>query len=152
MSILQSLKVVSAVKRVRHSPIQHRRNNLIARIQEQINAANARQGGRAYTVKSRRRIKNRETGEVREIDWERRIKESWWVGDDGHVYLELRYGVKPLEFAKGKNAIDVGKMNELIPTLEALKKAAEEGEFDDQLKVVADRFDKQLVGARKKVG
>jgi hypothetical protein len=147
--ILQSLNTVSASKRSSLSPVQHRRNKLIAKIHEQINAARARQSGQRHTVTHLRRIKNKETGEVRELMTERPVRESWWIGNAGRVFVELRYGVKPLEFAKGKNAIEVGDLNELIPTLEKLKQATEAGEFDDQLMTVAGRFDKQLTGSKK---
>lgn len=148
-SILQSLKTVSANKRKSLSPIQHRRNKLLAKIHEQINVARAHQSGERYTVKHQRRIRNKETGEIRELMSERRVREAWWVGDDGNLLLGLRYGVRPLEFAKGKNAIEVGDLNELISTLEKLKQATEAGEFDDQLNAVAGRFEKQLTGAKK---
>lgn len=148
-AILQSLKTVFATKSKSLSPILHRRNKLLAKIHEQINAAKARQSGERYAVKHLRRIRNKETGEVRELLTERRVRESWWTSDDGKVFLGLRYGVKPLEFAKGKNAIEVGDMNELVLTLEKLKQATEAGEFDDQLMTVAGRFDKQVAGAKK---
>ena len=147
--ILQSLNTVAASKRNSLSPVQHRRNKLIAKIHEQITAAKARQSGQRHTVTHLRRIKNKETGEVRELMAERPVRESWWIGNAGRVFVELRYGVKPLEFAKGKNAIEVGDLNELIPTLEKLKQATEAGEFDDQLMTVAGRFDKLLVGSKK---
>ena len=34
-----------------------------------------------------------------------RIKRWWIEREDGSVHLTVRYGSKPLEFAKGKNAI-----------------------------------------------
>lgn len=148
-SILQSLKAVSATKNKSLSPIQHRRNKLLAKIHEQINAAKARQVGERYTVKHSRRIHDKETGETRELVSERHVREAWWLGDNGNVFLGLSYGVKPLEFAKGKNAIEVGDLNELVATLEKLKLATEAGEFDDQLKAVAGRFEKRLTGTQK---
>jgi hypothetical protein len=148
-TILQSMKAVAANKRKSLTPIQHRRNKLIAKINEQIQAVQARQSGDRYTVKQLRRIKNKETGEVREVLSDRHVREWWWTGDNGAVYVEVRYGVKPLEIAKGKNAIQVGDMGELIETLQMLKQATEAGEFDDQLMVVAGRFDRQLTGTKK---
>lgn len=147
--ILQSLKTVAATKSKSLSPILHRRNKLLAKIHEQISAAKARQSGERYAVKHLRRIRNKETGEVRELLSERRVREAWWTGDDGNMFLGLRYGVKPLEFAKGKNAIEVGNLDELVLTLEKLKQATEAGEFDEQLMTVAGRFDKRLTGSKK---
>lgn len=147
--ILESLKPVSANKRKSLSPIQHRRNKLIDKIHEQINAGKARLSGEQHTIKRLRRIRNKETNETSEILKDCRIRESWWTGDNGHVYIELRYGVKPLEFAKGKNAIEVVNMEALIPTLEMLKQATEAGEFDDQLMTVGGRFEKKILTTKK---
>lgn len=148
-SILQSLNTVAASKRNSLSPVQHRRNKLIAKIHEQLNAAKARQAGQRYSVTQVRRIKDKETGEVREITMDRPVRESWWIGNAGRVFVELRYGVKPLEFAKNKNAIEVGNLDELVLTFEKLKQATEEGEFDEQLMTVAGRFDKLVVASKK---
>lgn len=149
-SILESLKAVAAIKSKSLSPIQHRRNKLIDKIHQQINAAKARQSGEQYKVSRTRRIRNKETGDIQEVTTERRVRESWWTGDKGHVYFELRYGLKPLEFAKGKNAIEIGDLAELIVTLEKLKQATEVGEFDDQLMTVGGRFNKKVSVTKNK--
>ncbi len=149
-SILQSMKIVSASKRGSSiSPIQHRRNKLISKLDEQIHAVKARQSGNRYTVRQLKRIKNKDTGEIRELLSDRRVREWWWTGDSGRLLLEVRYGVKTLEITKGKNAIEVTDMDELIDTLSKLKQATEIGEFDAQLMTVGGRFDKQVSTAKK---
>ena len=47
--------------------------------------------------------------------------------------LALRYGAKPIEIAKCKNAIEVGSMVELLAALEAVKEAVVAGELDRQI-------------------
>ena len=42
----------------------------------------------------------------------------------------MRYGSKPLEFAKGKNAIELGSEAEVADVLAKVSEAAEQGEFD----------------------
>ena len=42
----------------------------------------------------------------------------------------VRYGSKPLEFAKGKNAIELASEAEVADTLRKLREAAELGELD----------------------
>ena len=42
----------------------------------------------------------------------------------------MRYGSKPLEFAKGKNAIELASEVEVADTLRKLREAAELGELD----------------------
>lgn len=150
MGILQSLKVINTKRPHQASPITQRRNVLLKRIHEQIEAAKARADGSQYSVKQTRRIRNKETGETSDIIKDRYIRESWWVGDDGHLLLELRYGTKSVEFSKGKSAIDVGDWANLIPTLEKLQQAVQLGEFDDQLNATATLLAQQLAGKSKK--
>ena len=47
--------------------------------------------------------------------------------------MSVKYGAKILELAKGKSAIEVGTMSELIPTLDMLKTAVAAGELDTQI-------------------
>ena len=42
----------------------------------------------------------------------------------------MRYGSKPLEFAKGKNAIELASEAEVDNTLRKVREAAELGELD----------------------
>ena len=42
----------------------------------------------------------------------------------------MRYGSKPLEFAKGKNAIELASETEVADVLAKVREAAENGELD----------------------
>ena len=42
----------------------------------------------------------------------------------------MRYGSKPLEFTKGKNAIELGSESEVSDVLAKVHEAAEHGELD----------------------
>ena len=42
----------------------------------------------------------------------------------------MRYGSKPLEFSKGKNAIELGSEEEVADVLASLREAAKQGELD----------------------
>jgi hypothetical protein len=147
-SILQSLKAVTA-NRPRHlSPVAVRRNKLIARIDQQIKVAHSKSRGEQHVVTSNYRKRNKLTGEMIDTVHQRTIKECWWVNDDGKLLIELRYGVRTIEFAKGRSAIEVGSWDQLIPTFELLKKATDAGEFDEQLSAVASRLERQLKAKR----
>ena len=47
--------------------------------------------------------------------------------------LTIRYGNKVIELEKGKNAIELSSKEELEPTLQSIKKAVDDGEFDKLL-------------------
>jgi hypothetical protein len=98
-----------------------RRNKLIDSLHQQIEAAKARSEGKQHSIKKLRRIRSKQTGEMIDTVRDKAVKECWWVGEDGHAYMEVRYGWKPLEIIKGKTTIDVGNVQNVIPTLEKLR-------------------------------
>ena len=51
----------------------------------------------------------------------------------GKVCLQVRYGTRVLELAKGKNSIEVGNAAELMTVLTAVKTAVEAGDLDAQI-------------------
>jgi len=148
MGILQSLKYVSTKRPTTASPVETRRKAILKRIHEQISAARAREQGTQHSVKSVQRIRSAETGAIKEIVKEKFIRECWWTADDGKFMLQLRYGMKPLEIVKGKATIEVGEWSNLIPTLEMLKQAVEQGELDQQLGATATLMSQQLTGKK----
>ena len=138
MSALNNLKFVTAKRPTQLSSIQVRRNKLSNRLWSQINLAKALQNGENYTEKKFRTVKDRHTGESRSVELNKRVRQMWFVGENGRVCLQVKYGSKVIEFAKGKNAIEVGSADELIVALTTLKTAAETGELDSQLNTAAD--------------
>ena len=50
-----------------------------------------------------------EDGSQRKVKVAERIKRWWIASVDGKINLVVRYGSKPLEFAKGKNAIELAR-------------------------------------------
>lgn len=142
-NLLHSLKVVAAVRPQQVSPVLKRRNNLASRIDQQIHAAEAFSRGEQYIATVTRRKRNPVTGEMIESTRQRRVKDCWWVSDEGKLYLQLRYGLRTIEFVKGKSAIEVGSVDKLIPTLEVLKQATMAGELDEQLNAMAVRSVRQ---------
>ena len=49
---------------------------------------------------------------------------------EGKINLVVRYGSKPLEFAKGKNAIELASEAEVADVLAKVRDAVELGELD----------------------
>ena len=133
MITLTSLKLVTAKRPSDVPPVVKRRNRLIAKIWEQTELAKSVLEGKTYAPLHTRKIKDRETGEARRVETPKRVKAWWFTADNGKVCLTVKYGAKVLELAKGKSAIEVGTMAELIPTLDILKAAIDAGELDTQL-------------------
>ena len=57
-------------------------------------------------------------------------KIKWVRNEDGTIVLTVRYGNKLIEFKKGENAIKLSSKAELVLTLQSIKKAVDNGEFD----------------------
>ena len=76
-------------------------------------------------------------GITRSVEMDKRVRQWWFVSDNGKVCLNIRYGAKVIELAKGKTAIEVANADELIRTLELVKSAVEGGELDTQIESVS---------------
>jgi hypothetical protein len=146
MSALNGLKFVSAKRPQNAAPIVQRRNKLSNQLFEQIELARNMGEGKLYAPLRMRSVKDKYTGERKLVEAIKRVKQWWFVADNGRVCLQVRYGTRVLELAKGKNSIEVGTVAELLPALETVKKCVEAGELDAQIDAasaaVRERFKK----------
>jgi hypothetical protein len=144
MSAFNGLKLVAAKRPQNASPIVQRRNKLSNQLWEQIELARATVNGKTFAPIRQRNIKDKLTGERKTIELPKRIKQWWFVAENGKVCLQVRYGTRVLELAKGKNSIEVGSGTELLAVLETVKKCVENGELDTQIEAasaaVRERF------------
>ena len=69
----------------------------------------------------------------KQVELSTRVKPWWFPAASGKLVLALRYGAKSIEIVKGKNAIEVTGMDDLIATLEIIKDAVQAGELDAQI-------------------
>jgi hypothetical protein len=137
MTALNSLKLISAKKPTQLSRTEQRRNKVAMRIAEQIELAAAKQDGTSYAPTKQRTVKDTETGERKTISVPKRIRPWWFVTDNGKLCVQLRYGAKVIELAKGKGAIEVSGEDQLVTTLTVLRDAVLNGELDAQLEAVS---------------
>jgi hypothetical protein len=136
--------LVAAKRPQAASPIVLRRNKLANQLWEQIELARASAEGKTSAPIRMRNVKDKLTGERRTVEAAKRIKQWWFVAENGRVCLQVRYGTRVLELAKGKNSIEVGSGTELLSVLETVKKSVELGELDTQIEAasaaVRERF------------
>jgi hypothetical protein len=142
MSLLNSLKIVTAKRPAHVSPIARRRDMLIAKLTEQVAYAQAQQDGGVYAPTRMRTVKDQESGESKRVEMPKRVKPWWFTDDSGKLCLVVKYGTKPLELVKGKVAIELAAQADLIPTLETLKAAVTAGELDAQIEVMSSALRK----------
>ncbi|MBT8550540.1 hypothetical protein G6731_01005 [Polynucleobacter paneuropaeus] len=139
MSIVTNLKLITTAKRTAISPIMQRRNKLLAKVQEQLELCEAQRNQQTYAPKRIKTVTNKETGERMTVETVKRVKEWFWIAENGKINLAVKYGSKTLPLnKKGANAIELTNGTELIGTLHKLKDAVVAGEFDDAINEVSD--------------
>lgn len=149
MTIIASLKVTNADRPRQQPVIVQRRNKLINALHDQLELARAEAEGREYLKTRRRHVKNPVTGEYTEAIVSRRPRAWFWTANDGKVYISLKYGTRVIEIAKGKASIEVGEKRQLVPVIEALKKAVAAGEVDQQLTAAGAEVSKRFLKVGK---
>ena len=144
MSAFNGLKLVAAKRPQSASPIVLRRDKLSNQLWEQIELARASAEGKTFAPVRLRSVKDKLTGERKTVEAAKRVRQWWFVADNGRVCLQVRYGTRVLELAKGKNSIEVGTGTELLAVLDTVKKCVENGELDTQIEAasaaVRERF------------
>ena len=130
MATLASLKLSTAQKATTVTGVQIRRAKMVKALAEQLALARAQQNGDSYAAVKFRSVVDPETGVRKLVESTKRVKQWWFATDNGKMAINIRYGARMLELAKGKFAIEVASEKELVPTLEALKTIAMSGELD----------------------
>ena len=125
MTVLDKLNFVAFNPLQNNNPIAVRRRKLIAKIDDQIQLAT----NKDYTPTQHKWVTD-EHGNQRKVEVAKRIKRWWTASVDGKINLVVRYGSKPLGFAKGKNAIELASEAEVADALAKVREAAELGELD----------------------
>jgi hypothetical protein len=133
MTSLSALKFTTAKKPSQVSPVQMRRMKIRNRIDEQIKLAQAMQAGEVYQPNRTRTTKNALTGERISVVTAKRLSPWWFVLDNGKIGLSVRYGAYTLELSKGRYTIEISNMEQLLPTLQVLRKAVDDGELDSAI-------------------
>ncbi len=139
MSALNGLKMVTAKRIATLSPVANRRSKLCSKLNEQMELAKAQAEGRLYAPTKLKMVTDAASGERRSVESAKRVKQWWWDAN-GKINLSVRYGAKVIELAKGKNAVELGKPGDLIPTLLLIKQAVEAGELDAQIESASTKL------------
>ena len=137
MSAFNGLKLVAAKRPQTASPIVQRRNKLSNQLWEQIELARASAEGKTFAPIRLRNVKDKLTGDRKTVEAVKRVKQWWFVADNGKVCLQVRYGTRVLELAKGKNSIEIANGEEFLSVLEVVKKSVESGELDAQIETAS---------------
>jgi hypothetical protein len=138
-AVLSSLKLVNAKRQNSVDPVVFRRNKLNEKLKIQIAMAQALNNGENFTVKRIRKVRDEVSGLTSMVEVNKRVK-TWWFtnSDTKRMAVQLFYGNKVIDLAKGKNAVEVANADELIAVLSKLQEAVLDGSLDAQIEQAAD--------------
>ncbi len=126
MQLLKSLKLVHYEHPTHRNPRLHRRHKLLTKLDEQLQLARNSE----YQPTKTQFVADAD-GNMQQVQRAKRVRRWWTTKADGTIQLTIRYGSKPLELAKGKNAVEIASESELVSALEQIRAAVEQGEFDE---------------------
>ena len=143
---LASLKLVNAKRQNTVDPVLFRRTKLSEKLSVQIEMAEALSRGELYTTKRVKKITDAVSGETSLVEVSKRNR-TWWFtsADTKKVAVQLFYGNKVIDLAKGKNAVEVSNGDELIAVLQKLQEAVLDGSLDVQIATAADSVKARFV-------
>ena len=137
MSVLASLKLTQSKRPNQLSPVVVRRTKLMKQIWQQIQLAKAIQVGETFQAVRYRTIKDTTTGLTHSVEQTKQVKQWWWTVDSNKICLAIRYGAKQIDIAKGKNAVEVANLEQVVVALEKIKQAVDLGELDEQIELAS---------------
>lgn len=133
MSHLKALKLANAEPaRPSSDPVERARETVIAALSEQKAMAQAKIAGTEYIAVHIVTRKDAEGNRVR-VEAKKRLRPGWFTDKTGKTFFALRYAGKAIEFAKDKNAVEIGEFGALPTVLDTLREATHAGELDQQL-------------------
>lgn len=139
MSQLATLKLTAAKKPATQPLIVQQRSKMAKRLFEQMELARSQRDGTAY-IQMRVKTITGIDGEPTSIEVQKRVKAWWFTADNGKLCLLVRYGSKVIELARGKTAVEVTTLDELVSALATIKAAVEAGELDAQIQAASSQL------------
>ncbi len=138
-AILSSLKLVNAKRQNSVDPVVFRRNKLNEKLKVQIAMAEAINKGESFTVNRKKLMRDDATGLTSVMEVSKRLKTWWFTNNETkRVAVQIFYGNKVIDLAKGKNAVEIANGDELISVLTRLQQAVLDGSLDVQIGQAAD--------------
>lgn len=143
MSLLKNLKLSSAKPAPIADAKERSRAKVLRYLEEQKALARAHLEGKLFEAR-KTVYRTNEAGERVRLEAPRHVRRGWFQDAQGTVFFQVRYGAKPLEFQKGVDAVEVGKIDALLGIIDTLTQAIQSGELDQQLATAAQERKKNF--------
>lgn len=134
-SILSTFNLSESLKRKVLDKPTVRRNKLLAKLDEQILAAQAALNGEEYFGK-KTITETDEDGTKTTTTVPKRVNKWFYTNNGTEWLLEIKYGNRVLQLAKDKTAIVVGDLANMVTVIEQVKVAVEAKELDNVIEAV----------------
>lgn len=139
MSILKSLKLAAAAPAPLSNTEYGFRTKLLGWLAEQKAMAEAEITGQPFTA-TRRVTRTNDAGEKVRVEAPRHVRKGWFTDTADKMFMQVRYGAKPIELAKGMTAVEVQNLAALPAVIGSIIEAVNAGELDTQLQAaISDR-------------
>lgn len=125
MQKISELELVAYERPSSNNPTLKRRQKLMDKLNEQMRLAEDDN----YQPTTMKWVTDAE-GERKRVEVPKGVKKWWGKDASGNTVLTVRYGSKPLELAKGKQAIKLASNDDVVKTLRVIAEAVEAGELD----------------------
>lgn len=137
-SILSSFNLSASQKQRAGGKPTHRRNKLIAKLNEQILVVHAHIKGEEH-FGTKKITETDEGGNKTSTTVQKRVSKWFYTNDGKEWFLEVKYGSRVLLLAKDKTAIVVGALEDMVNVIEKVKEAVIANELDDAIATIANR-------------
>jgi hypothetical protein len=137
MSILETLKLSAATPANPTASEFSFRGKALRYLNEQKALAEAEIAGTEF-IATRMVTRTNEAGEKVRVEVPRNVRKGWFTDASGKLFFQLRYGSRPIELAKGKNAIEVEGLADIPDIIGSITNAINAGELDPQLSDARD--------------
>ncbi|KQO64095.1 hypothetical protein ASF22_21650 [Methylobacterium sp. Leaf87] len=150
MSMLKTLKLSNAAPiATAGDPLARARDKLLGSLADQRAFASAVVAGELYAPPKNLVSRKNDAGERVRVEVSRRMRKGWFEDGAGTLHFAARVGGKPLELAKGKQAVEVGSLDKLPSVIDTLIEAVRAGELDTQIATAAEARGLMMAERRK---
>ena len=140
MALLSTLKLTSLTHPSSQSPAQLRRTKLLNNLDLLIACARAKINGEAYMATKYQTVVDDGTGLKRKVPVPKTVRPWFFKTDNNKFALCINYGTTKIEIAKGKYSIEINQEKDIVPVLEVVKTAVQNGELDQALEATSNKM------------
>lgn len=127
-TFLNKLTIVPLKKPEKQSPLEQRRNKLVAKLEEQAELARCQTEGKRYVVMKNAWTRD-DAGNKTRVQREKIVR-PWWFSNGSGLTMTVKYGSRDLEIQKGKKALSIGDISAVPETVKLVIAATQSGELD----------------------